>query len=292
MYLETFGLKMYPFANTADPRFFFANEAHEEALANMTYAIEQGKGMVVITGQVGTGKTLLANVLSLRLRRSTVMVTVPDPLVRGEQLMRSVHEALVGSTPRRLDRVHVRQVLVDRLIALQRMGQRVAVLVDEAQDLCKGALEQIRLMSNWENHAEKLIQWVLIGQPELRQTLGKPQWEHFRQRIALSYDLRRLAAEHVGAYLAHRLTVAAGGLEPRVSFEPGAAACIAGASDGAPRVINNIADAALLAAYADGATAVTEELARAVARDMTSCGWANQPEDTDKSYRISAMAAG
>jgi general secretion pathway protein A len=291
VYLDFFGLKMFPFANTADPRFFFANEAHEEALANMTYAIEQGKGMVMITGEVGTGKTLIANVLTLRLRRSTLMVTIPDPLLRGDQLMRCVYQAMLDPQGHRLDRVAMQTALMERLVALQRMGQRFAVLVDESQDLSKGALEQVRLMSNWENRAEKLIQWVLIGQPELRDTLRRPEWEHLRQRIVLSFHLRRLAPAQVGEYIRHRLRVAGGGADPRVQFDPQACAAIAEASQGAPRLINNVCDAALLAAFADEQTVIVADLVKKVTQEMTSCGWADGPSIAE-TYRMPVIAAG
>lgn len=286
MYLEYFGLKMFPFANTADPRFFFASDAHEEALANMTYAIEQGKGMVLVSGEVGTGKTLISNVLSLRLRRSTVMIHITDPLVRGDQLMRCVHQALLGSSTKKLDRLCLQSSLMGRLIAFQRMGQRVAVLVDESQDLCRGALEQLRLMSNWENRAEKLIQWVIIGQPELRDRLQEPEWEALRQRVVLSFHLQRLGAEHVGQYVMHRLRVAAGGALPSVTFEPGVFQRIAEATGGAPRLINNVCDAALLAAFAEETTVISARIADAVIAEMTTCGWGSQAHSAEKKYRL------
>ncbi len=292
MYLDFFGLEMFPFANTADPRFFFANEAHEEALANMSYAIEQGKGMVVITGEVGAGKTLVSNVLDLRLRRNTVIVSIPDPLVRGDQLMRCVHQALLGPQPRRMDRMYLQATLTDRLIALQRMGQRVAVLVDECQDLCRGALEQLRLMSNWENRAEKLIQWALIGQPELRDTLQKPEWEHLRQRVVLSFHLSPLRADQVGQYIAHRLHVATGGKELAVAFEPEAVRLVRIASHCAPRLINNVCDAALLAAFAAEKNVVTASMVRSVTSEMTSCGWEDSSELAEETYKMPVAAAG
>lgn len=292
MYKEFFGLKTYPFSNTADPRFFFASEAHEEALASMTYAIEHGKGLVVVSGRVGSGKTLVSNVLSLRLRRSTVIVHIPDPLVRGDQLMKCLYLSLVGQPQKRMDRLTMQSDLVDRLVALQRMGQRVAVLVDEAQDLSNGALEQLRLMSNWEHRAEKLIQWVLVGQPELLLTLQKPEWEHLRQRVVLSCTLHRLHPSQVGRYIHHRLTVASGGVEPKVRFTDNAAAVVAKASDCAPRLINNICDAALLTAYADENCVVTAEMVESVTREMTSCGWGKDPSLAEKTYRMPATAAG
>jgi len=291
VYLDFFGLKMFPFANTGDPRFFYASEAHEEALANMAYAIEQGKGMVVVTGEIGTGKTLVSNVLSLRLRRNTVMVTISDPLVRGDQLMRCVYGALL--TPhRRPDRIAMQTSLQDRLIALQRMGQRVAVLVDEAQDLSRSALEQLRLMSNWEHRSEKLIQWVLIGQNELRDTLAQPHWEHLRQRVVLSFHLTRLEADQVGPYIDYRLMVASAGRRPRVRFDDDAVTLIAEAARCTPRLINNIGDAALLAAFADETYVVTAETVRAVTRDMTSCGWTDASIPTPAGASQPARAAG
>lgn len=290
MYLDFFGLKMFPFSNTGDPRFFYANEAHEEALANMTYAIEQGKGMVVVTGEIGSGKTMVSNVLSLRLRRNTVMISITDPLVRGDQLMRCVYVALMGSQGVKPDRVAMQAALVDRLIALQRMGQRVAVLVDESQDLSKSALEQLRLMSNWENRSEKLLQWVVIGQSELRDTLQKPQWEHLRQRVVLSYHLTPLDRENVGPYIEHRLKVAGGGRSPRVVFEDEAVAEIASASGCTPRLINNICDAALLAAFAEEVYVINAELVRSVTREMTTCGWADASPVAGR--EVSAQSAG
>lgn len=285
MYLEYYGLKLFPFANTADPRFFFASEAHEEALANMSYAIEQGKGMVLITGEVGTGKTLLSNVLSLRLRRSTVMVTLADPLVKGDQLMRCVQQALLGPQAKKMDRLHLQSSLMERLITLQRMDQKVAVLVDESQDLCRGALEQLRLMSNWENRAEKLIQWVLVGQPELRDRLQQPEWEHLRQRVVLTFHLQRLQKSQAGAYIRHRLEVASGG-QPRVSFEEAAMGTIYDASGGAPRLINNICEATLLAGFAHEQNLITNEMVANVVRDMTSCGWSEGAKFAEKNYQL------
>ncbi len=292
MYLDAFGLKMFPFANTADPRFFFANEAHEEALANMAYAIEQGKSMVMVTGEVGAGKTLVSNVLSLRLRRQTVMVNITDPLIRGDQLMRCIHLALLGPQARRVDRLTMQSALLDRLIALQRMGQRVAVLVDECQDLCRGALEQLRLMSNWEHRAEKLIQWVLVGQPELRERLQRPEWEHFRQRVVLSFHLLPLPADQVGPYISHRLHVASGGGTPKITFEPDAVALIAQVTGGAPRLINNVCDAAMLAAFADERDVIAAPEIASVTSEMTSCGWAIAQPETETNYKMPLAAAG
>jgi len=283
---------MFPFANTADPRFFFPNETHEEALANMAYAIEQGKGMVMVTGEVGAGKTLVSNVLSLRLRRNTVMVNITDPLIRGNQFMRCIYQTLLGPQARRVDRLGMQKALLDRLIALQRMGQRVAVLVDECQDLCRGALEQLRLMSNWENRAEKLIQWVLIGQPELRERLQRPEWEHFRQRVVLSFHLRPLAEDQVGRYIRHRLQVAAGGHGAKVSFAPDAVATIARVTGGAPRLINNVCDAALLAAFADEQDVIMAPLVASVTSEMTSCGWGSTQPMSEKTYKMPLAAAG
>ena len=292
MYLDFFGFKMFPFANTADPRFFFASEAHEEALANMTYAIEHGKGMVLVTGEVGTGKTLVSSVLCLRLRQTTVMATIPDPLMRGDQLMRCVHLALLGPQRRRPDRMTIQMTLMERLIALQRMGQRVAVLVDESQDLSRGALEQVRLLSNWENRAEKLIQWVLVGQPELREKLRKPEWEHLRQRIVLSFHLERLVADQVPPYIDHRLRVASAGEPSRAVFDASAVELIASLSGGAPRLINNICDAALLAAFADERTDIGADTVRSVTKEMTSCGWGDQPRFAETTYKMPVAAAG
>ncbi|NQU75780.1 MAG: AAA family ATPase [Planctomycetes bacterium] len=292
MYLDFFNFKLFPFANTADPRFFYANEGHEEALANMTYAVEQGKGMVMITGEVGTGKTLISSVLSLRLRRIAIVVTIADPLVSGDKLMRCVQLALLGPHSRRLDRIAGQTALASRLTALQRTGQRVAVVVDESQDLCKGALEQLRLMSNWENCAEKLLQWVLIGQPEFRETLLKPEWEHLRQRIAMSFHLRAMESGQILPYIQHRLCVASGGKKPLVTFDQPAVDFIFRASRGLPRLINNVCDAALLAAYAQEKTVVSLDIAEQAINEMTSCCWSPQDDRAETTGRLPVSAAG
>jgi general secretion pathway protein A len=240
--------------------------------------------MVLITGEVGAGKTLVANVLSLRLRRSTVLINIADPLVRGDQLMRCVHNALISPSGKRLDRLALQTSLTDRLIAMQRMGQRVAVLVDECQDLSKGALEQLRLMSNWENRAEKLIQWLMIGQPEMRERLQKPAWEHLRQRIVLSFHLQRLGVDQIGDYVEHRLMVASGGT-PKIRFEPGAYEEIGKASGGVPRLINNVCDSALLAAFAADSHVVSRDTVLSVVNEMTTCGWGNSGNFAENNYQ-------
>lgn len=300
MYLSFFGLRMFPFANTADPRFFYASDAHEEALANMTYAVEQGKGMILITGEVGSGKTLAANVLTQRLRANVTLLKLDDPLIRGDQLLRHLHLALVGPQSRRPDRVTVQTELRDRLIVLHRLGHRVAVLVDEAQDLSRGALEQLRLMSNWEHAAEKLVQWILVGQPELRDRLARSEWEHLRQRIVLTYHLTRLRSEQVRPYVEHRMNVAAGGGQANAAWAPGVPERIFAASGGAPRLINNLCDAALLTAFAEERHLVNDAILDSVLREMSTCGWRETKENeqrfsvlpTEGNYKLPVALAG
>jgi general secretion pathway protein A len=146
-------------------------------------------------------------------------------------------------------------------------------------------LEQLRLMSNWENRAEKLIQWVIVGQPELRERLQEPQWEHLRQRIVLSFHLQRLGREQVSRYIRHRLDIASGG-EPKASFEEDAIQRVFEASGGAPRLINNICEASLLTSFAADRSVITADTVDAVVREMTSCGWSNDSKFADNSnYR-------
>jgi general secretion pathway protein A len=271
MYLSFYNLREFPFAITCDDRFFYESTVHAEALANMMYTVQQRKGMVLVTGEVGAGKTFVGNMLDSRLGVGCQTVMIGNPPQSGKQLI-SVLSRRIGMNVRSsADKVSLQEELERYLVGLNARGRLVALIVDEAQDLSPASLEELRLLWNWEQGGQRLIQIVLIGQPELRQRLLEPKWEALRQRIVLSYHLRHLSATDTPAYVAHRLRVAGGdGCSAR--FEPSATASIHAATDGIPRLINVLCDNALLVGYAKGVHSIDGPIITEVVRDMTCWG--------------------
>ncbi len=288
MYLEFFQLKEFPFAITCDGRFFYESSVHAEALANMMYTAQQRKGMVLITGEVGAGKTFLGSMLGERLGPGCKMVVTRNPPQSPKQLLRSVATGVGLSVRSRSDKLVLVEKLEEHLKRMHGRGRLVVLLVDEAQDLPATALEELRLLWNWEQAGQRLVQIVLVGQPELRQRLLEPKWEPLRQRIVLSYHLGALSRQDTEAYILHRLRVASadGCL---VEMTPDALDDIYRATDGIPRLINVLCDNALLTAYAQDSRRIDRPLVRGVLRDMT-CWGLQSPQAPDESE--SAATAG
>ena len=272
MYLAFHKLKQYPFSITCEEKFFYESAIHSEALANMMYTVQQRKGMVLVTGEVGAGKTFVGNMLGARLGPGCLTVMMKNPPQSGKQLLRAVASQVGMSVRSAADKLEPIDELERHLIRLHTRGRLVALILDEGQDLTAGALEEIRLLWNWEQNGQRLVQIVLIGQPELRQKIQEPKWEPLRQRIVLSYHLGHLSAEDTGAYIAHRLKVAADGEATLASFSAEAIADIYAASDGIPRLINILCDNALLVGYAKGVHGVDRAIVSEVLRDMTCWG--------------------
>jgi len=271
MYLDFYKLNEFPFAISCDERFFFESAVHAEALANMMYTVQQRKGMVLITGEVGAGKTFVGNMLGSRLGMGCQTVIVQNPPQSGKQLVRALVGRVGLNVRLTADKTTLLDELGQHLASLQARGRLVALIVDEAQDLSTASLEELRLIWNWEQGGQRLIQIVLIGQPELRQRLQEPKWEPLRQRIVLSYHLRHLSPEDTAAYIVHRLRVA-GGDGCLAQFAPKAIASIHVATGGIPRLINVLCDNALLVGYAKGTHRIDEATVTDVVRDMTCWG--------------------
>jgi general secretion pathway protein A len=271
MYLEFYKFREFPFSITCDERFFYESDIHAEALANMMYTVQQRKGMVLITGEVGAGKTFVGNVLCNRLGARCLAAVMSNPPGSAKQLIRSVAAQVGMSTRRNADRMLLIEDLQEHLTKLWRRGRLVTVIVDEAQDLPNSSLEEVRLLWNWEQEGQRLVQIVLIGQPELRQKIREPKWEPLRQRIVLSYHLRNLSERDTKAYIQHRIRVAADeGCQ--VGFTPEAIAEIFAATDGTPRLINVLCDNALLIGYAKELQTIDRSVVVEVIRDMTCWG--------------------
>lgn len=271
MYLKFYNLREFPFSITCDDRFFFESAVHAEALANMMYTVQQRKGMVLVTGEVGAGKTFVGNMLSSRLGPGCQTVMMGNPPQSGKQLAGGIARRVGMNVRAGADKAALLEALEQHLQRLQARGRLVALIVDEAQDLTAASLEELRLLWNWEQAGQRLIQIVLIGQPELRQRLLEPKWEALRQRIVLSYHLRHLEPADTPAYILHRLRVAADG-ECLAEFTPEAMADVHAATDGVPRLINILCDNALLVGYARGVHRIDRPVIAEVLRDMTCWG--------------------
>jgi general secretion pathway protein A len=284
MYLAFFNLREFPFATGCDERFFFESAIHAEALANMLYTVQQRKGMVLITGEVGAGKTLLSNVLASRLGLSAATAALRHPPSSARQLLRAVAEQFDLRVDEALEKLPLVGRIREHLSQMHHRGRLAAAILDEVQDYPDMVLEEVRLMWNWEEDAQRLLQLVLIGQPELRQRIAQPQWEPLRQRIVLSYHLGPLGREDTARYIHHRLAVAAAG-EARLRLTDEAMGDIYEATRGIPRLINTLCDNALLTAYARDTHAVDRPIVRSVLRDMTCWSLQSPPPTVEASTR-------
>ena len=246
MYTQFFGLREKPFTLSPDPKYLFLSDSHREALAHLLYGIEQGEGFIAITGEVGTGKTTLCRTLLERLDPSTEVAFVINPPLSGMELLQSVHHEL-GLLGGEATRQELTAELNQFLLEKKAQGKRVLLIIDEAQNLERDALEQVRLLGNLETNTAKLLQIVLLGQPELDTKLESPDLRQLRQRITVRWRLAPLSAGETREYVSHRLRVAGAAKE---IFTELATREIHRRSRGIPRVINLLCDRALLAAYA------------------------------------------
>jgi len=281
MYLKFYKLKEFPFTISCDEKFFYESPIHAEALANMMYTVQQRKGMVLITGEVGAGKTFLSNLLASRLGPGCLSVLVKNPPQSGKQLLRALAQRVGMNAKTSMDKLDIIEELEQHLIRLHARGRLVALLLDECQDLSPASLEEIRLLWNWEHQGQRLVQIVLTGQPELRKRFRQPQWEPLRQRIVLTYHLGHMQPADTYAYVQHRLKVAAEDGGPGVVFTPEALQDVHAATDGIPRLINILCDNALLVGYAKSASVVDRSIIAEVLRDMTCWDLRTAPADVE-----------
>ena len=265
LYEEHFGFSDLPFNVTPNPRFSYDNPVYREAFATLRYGIEARKGFILVTGEVGTGKTTLLKAVMRSVESTVHTALVFNPKLNFNQLLRSILTDL-GITESSQNRFTLMARLNDYLIEQFKKDHIVAILIDEAQDLSDELLEEIRLLSNLETDSNRLIQIVLMGQPELEQRLDQPQLRQLKQRITLCCRLTPLPSDEVGSYINCRLKTA--GYEGKELFEPKAVEKIGVNSQGIPRLINVICDNALLIAYASSKRKVSAEIIEEVARDL------------------------
>jgi len=265
MYTAFYGLREKPFALSPDPRFLYLAGSHREALAHLLYGIEQGEGFISVTGEVGTGKTTLCRTLLERLDGDTELAFLFNPSRTALELLQSIC-AEFGLPAEGLARRALMEQLNRFLVEQKRASKRVLLIIDEAQNLSENTLEQVRLLSNLETSREKLIQILLLGQPELDRKLDERGLRQLRQRISVRWKLEALDATETRAYVRHRLAVAAG--EPKDLFSDAALREVHRRTGGIPRLVNQLCDRALLAGYAARAAKIGPKLAREAAREI------------------------
>ena len=274
MYNTYFGFREKPFKLVPNPEYLFLSKSHEEALAHLNYAIAQGDGFVEITGEVGTGKTTLCRSFLENLDAGTVAAYIFNPKMGPKQLIRAINDefAIQYNADDTKD-------LIDKLnrflIRKKAERKRVLVLIDEAQNLTKTVLEQLRLLSNLETNREKLIQIILVGQPELAEMLDSHDLRQIGQRISLRYEITPLSLAETEEYVQYRLNIAS--QKPHALFDRSAIRQIFTHSRGIPRLINIACDRALLTAFSQNRTRVTGRIARQALAEMTRRGHARRP---------------
>jgi general secretion pathway protein A len=265
MYNEYYGLMRAPFEMSPDPSFLYLGEAHREGLATLIYAVNSGKGFVMLTGEVGTGKTTLLHALLGQLDSSTNSAFIFNPKLDPLGFFRMLSEELGISTvcsSKAEYLLALNRFLIEKLAA----NERVLLIVDEAQNLSAEMLEEIRLLSNLETPTSKLIQIMLVGQPELQELIDQPELRQLSQRIALRHRLRPFDEREVSEYVSERLSKA--GYTGRGIFKRRALKELFRVTEGTPRLINNVCDGALLIGYARQDTSLGADAIREVAHDL------------------------
>jgi general secretion pathway protein A len=266
MYLQHFGLLRAPFEMTPDPAFLYLGEAHQEGLATLVYGVRARKGFVMLTGEVGTGKTTLLHALLSQLDPKTMAAFVFNPRLEALDFFRLVFEELGIETPCSTKGeylIALNKFLIDRL----ERDEPTLLIVDEAQNLSSDMLEEIRLLSNLETPTTKLIQIMLVGQPELEEKLARNELRQLRQRIVLRFRLRPFEADETEHYVQERLRLA--GYTGKGLFKRGALTRLYELTGGVPRLINAVCDGALLLAYGRGQVLIDTAAIDEVARDLS-----------------------
>jgi general secretion pathway protein A len=265
MYTEHFGLNEKPFSISPDPRYLYLSQRHADALAHLLYGISESGGFIQLTGEVGTGKTTLIRSVLGQLPEKTEIALILNPQLSTKQFLQAIcHELRVPISVRDTAKAIIDR-LNTRLLERYADNHRVVLIVDEAQTMSPELLEQVRLLTNLETSRKKLLQIILIGQPELREVLARPGMRQIAQRITGRYHLEPLSAADTAVYVAHRMKVAGG--RPEI-FSKRAIRKIYRLSRGIPRLINVIADRALLAAYTQDSNRISGSLVKRAAQEV------------------------
>lgn len=266
MYNNFFGFRERPFKLVPNPAYLFLSKSHEEAMAHLTYAVTQGDGFVEITGEVGTGKTTLCRAFLDNLDKTVEAAYIFNPKLDSIQLLKAIIDELgLNSAPDTAKELI--DILNVFLMEQKAAGRKVIILIDEAQNLSKDVLEQLRLLSNLETTRDKLLQIILVGQPELREILDSYELRQLGQRITLSCQLEPLTLKETSEYITHRTTIAS--RKPCLIFDPAAIKAIHTYAAGVPRLINIAADRTLLTAYGLNQPTISGKIAKTAIRELS-----------------------
>ncbi|MGM0593668.1 MAG: ExeA family protein [Pseudomonadota bacterium] len=292
MYLEHYGLREFPFSLTPDTSFFFAYGHYRDAFNTLVVALQNGEGFIKVTGEVGTGKTLLCRKLLNHLEGEKQPFTtayIPNPYLTPNALLLAVASELGLEIPRNAGAHKAMAALNQRLVELNGDGKQVVLCIDEAQAMPDQTLEAVRLITNLETEKRKLLHVVLFGQPELDQHLAKPSVRQLRQRITFSYTLQPLDQAGIESYLAHRLVVA--GSDGSVHFEPAAIRRLHSGSGGIPRLVNILAHKALMLGYGQGTQRIRpDHVTRAIADTEGARQSGQWPKNRLRTWLLGALA--
>ena len=286
MYLDYFNLTEQPFSITPDPRFLYMSARHREALAHLLYGLGEGGGFVQLTGEVGTGKTTICHCLLEQVPDNVDVAVVLNPKVTALELIATVCDELGFSHPGDGASIKTLIDILNRyLLDAHARGRRTVLIIDEAQNLSADVLEQVRLLTNLETSTQKLLQIILIGQPELRDMLARDELRQLSQRITARYHLEPISRDEAGAYIRHRLQICG---SSRALFSKRAVDRIHKLSGGIPRLINVLCDRSLLGAYVEGKGQVDHKVVSKASREvLAACG-----DDAAGGSRLPLLAAG
>lgn len=290
MYERFYNLRERPFALTPDPEYLYPSRVHRKALDAIRYGIESRAGFIVVTGEIGAGKTTLLQKLLRELDERTVVARLVNTTLEPRELLEAILLDF-GLPVTEKSKPSLLCGLVDFLVEQRVHGRRSLLVIDEAQNLSPQALEEVRLLSNLETEKSKLLQILVVGQPNLRETMASPNLEQFRQRVAVSYHLTALDARDTAAYINYRLQRAA--VAAPLRFPAGAAALVHSRSRGVPRIINVICDAALVFGYAEDRRNIDRPLLEEVIAELEATGVLLPPASTKTGSpaRVSGSAA-
>jgi type II secretory pathway predicted ATPase ExeA len=274
MYEDYYGFTEKPFSLTPDPKYLFKSESHANAYELLQYAVRRREGFVVITGDIGTGKTTLCRALLEEIDRNTFTALVLNPFLSEEDLLKLIlqdfgvvsRDDLKRGRLANVSKQELIETLYDFLLSLLPLRASAVLIIDEAQNLPMAVLEQIRILSNLETDKEKLLQIVLVGQLNLQPLLKAPQMRQLDQRVSIRYQLRPLNRDEVAAYVSHRVTVAGGAAS--LTFQPKALDLVHRRTNGIPRLINLVCDRSLLAAFAARTNRVLPEMVHQAAENL------------------------
>ena len=288
MYTAFFNLKRKPFELSPDPEFLLLSKAHKRAMLNLSYGMSENAGFILITGEVGTGKTTIIRHMMKGLQEDVRLARVNNTKVSSEQLIAMINEDF-GLAIKGKDKTGMLSELSEFLIEQYAQGRRSMIIIDEAQNLSPDLLEEIRLLSNLETDRSKLVQIILVGQPELAEILASPGLRQLRQRISIRCHIQPLSREETEAYIFHRLEVA--GNRGAVTFQDGTIGIVHNFSRGIPRLINIFCDFLMLSAFGEEIKEISPEFVREIVGELETIHGYWDDKEPKRKYGYAGNAA-